>query len=792
MILNKEIEFPNIIIETVGIINSFGIDFEIFPRSSASNGGVSNEYFLLDQIIIKEDMFSEAIFGSISFFDSVYAIDQLKLTSSLDSVYFQFSDTRGQGDLQQYRILDITVSSDIASKAVHGPVGTVNHITIRFSSDSFVNKNFDTLFDSNYIGKISKNVSLSIEEKSSSTSQVPTGLTGFDSDEYTKHEALMSGFVQDMMDKFTKKDDTDADQSPQKPLKADDTYNDIWVKTENFFYPLYKIGNNLRISQLMNYICEYACYKDNPKAVNFFFWEDLDHWNFRCVESLIKDTNNYKGEYFLINKGIDENWYNVIVSMEVISDISPVKLYDGGAAFSEYIRIKPDWGYPYRGFLDSTNSLRREQITYNYKDDANKWERIAAYSPFTSFIETKYKKRQDYGTVRLSDLNYGFYSNAYNAKNLPWWNQYDFSSPNGYLGNKLALPEEAGGYDIHNKRDLFDKHPGSKEVSRIDTEYWQAQFDFCELPGAFLRTIYKDIKWALTEARTIYADAKATKIQWDVYRNTICCCDVAPPKSFFAYVWYASSISGLAGSNSILKPAMFKYFWKQVELWPRKEIDKITDTSYEIIQSESQSFHFAFISSPKFLSGEAYNLNELLNSFAPSGFENIDGISGSVDDAGKPTTNKTLTFGPGISVPYNLLPYPQSNLPDDVRKRITSYPTSYQMRAIGSYKITQRACGNYPNEGTISSVNGGLNIGNTGAAGRRVQDYFGGKIVQMYAIPSDMMQNIKGYTQSNSRGGIKQQPYMYVFDSENAHDGTCGVTSDSKNVEGCKQPTIFS
>ena len=213
MILDKEVEFPNIRINTVGIINSFNIDFEIFPRSS--DGGVSNEYFLLDQIIIKEDMFSEAIFGSISFFDSVYAIDQLKLTSSLDSVYFQFTDVRGEGDLQQYRILDITVSSDIASKAVHGPVGTVNHITIRFSSDSFVNKNFDVLFDSDYIGKISKSVTSDDEE----TPPIIETPPGFDSGDFEKHETLMSGFVQEMMNKFTKKDDTDSSSEDEKPKK---------------------------------------------------------------------------------------------------------------------------------------------------------------------------------------------------------------------------------------------------------------------------------------------------------------------------------------------------------------------------------------------------------------------------------------------------------------------------------------------------------------------------------------------------------------------------------------------
>ena len=765
MISETEIDFPNIQITNIGIVNSFDQYFDIFPRSSST--GVSDESFLLDQLIIKEDMFSEAIFGSISFFDSSYIVDQLNLTSSLDSIYFTLYE-----DYHQYRILDINVVSDLASKQVHGPIGTVNKVTIRFSSDSFINKNFDTLFDANYIGKISKTSTGTDTETESGTESAPP--PGFDEAEYQEHEAKMEGFVQHLMEKYN----SSAGTATAKPLNADDTHNDIWVKTENFFYPLFKIGNNLRISQLMNYVCEYACYKKNPKAVNFFFWEDTANWNFKCIESLLSDPNNFKGIYNLAgDRGQSENYSDTIVAMEVVSDTSPMKLYDGGAAFSEYIRVKPDWGNPYRGFVDSTNSLYREQITYNYKDDTGTniapggWKRIAKFSPFTDFILDKYKTKQDYGTVRVSDLSYGFYSNAYNAKDLPWWNQYDFSSPHGYLGDKMALSKAEGGMEIKTKRDLFDKHPGSKEVSRIDTEYWQAQFDFCELPGAFLRTIYKDIKWALTEARTIYADAKATKTEWDVYRNTICCDSASSfgPNTFYAHLWAATRITDRDHPGG-----MYQYKWKQVELWPRTEIDQITDDSYEIIQSETTPFWFVFVSSPKFLSGEAYNLNELLNSFAPTQFENSNGNTLSVDNNGNQKTFQTLTIGPGVSIPFV---DDSSGESADIRKYLTSYPSGYSMRAIGSYQITNPYCSGQSN--SASSGQDGFNIGNTGAADRNNKNYYGGKIVQMRRVPASAMKNLVGYTS----GAYMQKPYIYLFDSENVHDGKCdqvGCTGGNK------------
>ena len=717
MITDKEIDFPNIQITNIGIVNSFNRDFQIFPRNNDT--GVSDESFLLDQLIIKEDMFSEAIFGSISFFDSSYIVDQLNLTSSLDSVYFTLYN-----DYHQYRILDVNVASDLASKQVHGPVGTVNKVTIRFSSDSFINKNFDTLFDSNYIGKISKTSTGTDTESEPGTESAPIHHSLQEGAEYQEHEAKMEGFVQHLMEKYN----TTAGTGIQKPLIADSTYNDIWVKTENFFYPLFKIGNNLRISQLMNYVCEYACYKSNPKAVNFFFWEDTQKWNFKCIESLLSDPNNFKGTYNLAgDRGQSENYSDTIVSMEVISDTSPIKLYDGGAAFSEYIRVMPDWENPYRGFLDSANNLYCEQVTYNYKDDTGdntapgKWKRIANFSPFTDFILDKYKTKQDYGSVRISDLSYGFYSNTYNTKELPWWNYYDFSSPHGYLGTKMSLTKDQGGYDIQNKEGLFNKHPGAKEVSRIETEYWQAQYDFSELPGAFLRTIYKDIKWVLTKARTDYAKAKAIKTQWDVYRNIICCdSDSSSNNNFFAVLTSATEIT--PGSPG----GVYRYDWRQIELWPRSEVDKITDTSYEIIESKNIPYYFVFISSNKHAKGtNAYNLNELLNSYIPTS---------------KEKGNKTLTMGPGISVPTN-------EMSSAVRSKTTSYPKNFSMMPIGDYLISEK------DNCTPSK-------------------YYAGQIVQLQAVSSDSMLNIKGFT----TGSHKQKSKIYVFDAQNAHDGICGIT----------------
>ena len=51
--------------------------------------------------------------------------------------------------------------------------------------------------------------------------------------------------------------------------------------------------------------------------------------------------------------------------------------------------------------------------------------------------------------------------------------------------------------------------------------------------------------------------------------------------------------------------------------------------------------------------------------------------------------------------------------------------------------------------------------------------YYSGQIVQLQAVSSDSMLNIKGF----SGGSSTQKSKIYVFDAQNAHDGICGITA---------------
>jgi len=770
----------NIDFEYINIQTYIGGVFEVFPRKDTA----AEESIVFENLSITESMFAESIFGVLSIFDTSYILDQLNL-SALDYIEFKFN---GIAKIHKYKILEVSNVSDLASKQVHGPAGSVNKIIINFASDEYVFKNFSTSLDQNFIGKISGVSGGSV------TKVVPNG---FNAEDYDSAEKEMTadnkglGFVQLIMDN---KHQT---SWSKKPLEADGTYNDVWIKPEAFLYPYNKTSNNLRVSQIMNYLCEYACYVDNKNAVNFFFWEDLDKWNFKCIESLVGLSANNIGVYNLSGvKGSNERLNDTILSMEVISDISPIKLFDSGSMWSQYIRVVPDWSNPYRGFIDTSSCLIKQEIQYNYAKDRKSIKSIAPYPPVSDKVLEEIKNLKEYSTTRMSDFNYGFYEFPYNSIKTPWWNYQDFYvnlySELGISGSSESAGSTAGLKQIteKDKRNLFDVVKHAKEPARLETEYWQSQFDFSELPGAFLNRIYKKIKWPLTEARWNYAEAKKLKTKWGVYKNIICCDSMSgsAPSDFFALIYKADKIYGgdgntFQGSRNgityINEPGVtyvndpsgiYAYWWKEVEFWPRAEIADILSTSSEILEFESgktagHPFPFVFVSSPTSLQGgytasdvfikgatvgytgpdnRAYNLSEILNTGIPKEFESSNSYT-------------TITMNPGVSSPLKI--------DSEQRKSFTSYPNKYQMMPIGKFRVVDDVCPEFSNNGTVIPFANNQN--NTSGM------YYGGRIVQMKVISSDNLTFMRGFTADQKFPLKKQRPFIFMFDADNTHDGLC-------------------
>jgi hypothetical protein len=686
------ISFPNI--TGLSIIVS---GLEIFPRDA----NFENETVLFDKLVIDEDMFAESIFGSVEIYDSspnlsyINTIDYANLGEIVIKMY---------GDTFYFDLVDIQILTDLASKKLVGPDGRPTKVIVRFASKLFLYKNFNTTYYEDFIGKISF---------TGDTNTTETFVEGID---LPKSGEGMAGFVQDIL--YSK-------ANANKPLNADPTFNDIWYKHDPTFYPWSKSGNTSRLSQILNYVAEYACYAYNPNAVNFFFWEDLYSYNFKCIETLSQQPIGVT-----FTPSLDENDANAIVSFEVINNISPSKLFDSGAFVGEYLRTKPKWDDIYSDFLDSSGQLNKVLYTYDYGTEGIKWAKISA-TPMINYpgaLST---------TVRISDNNFGYYSNAYNSPDSVWWNYYD--NYNGYIGDDST----------------------SVEPDRLEMKYWKSQFDFCELPGSWLKKIYRTIKWPLIENRQRYAYQKRLKKKWEVYKNSVCC-ERPIPETFFAVLTNAEKIHGSVGAN-LTAPIIEKdsggvwaYEWTEVEFWPRDQVGAVLEDSvYKVIEFEDNSFPFVFIrpqgaaqgmapptpNIEEFPDTRAYNLNEILNSRIPSQLE-TQGF-------------KTLMMNPGISDGLGIT---------GAKKTVSSYPKNFAMMPVGKFRIISDKCPpNFAFSGTF--------------AGRDTEFYFGGRIVQMYRIPKQTLTGIQGITLATSNIITRKTSIptdnLYLFDVENGHDGLC-------------------
>lgn len=743
------VTFPNIAGLKVKISN-----LEVYPRQA----NFENETILLSNVTIEEDMFAESVVGSVELMDPSPNLAYTNLISLNDPVTISFD-----GNTFKFVIVDINIVSDLASKKVIGPDGAPRKVIVRFASDSFLNLNYNFVLYEDFIGKISAANSDAddFQDQQKVMAYVPGVNIPKASQILGSDYIPLQGFLQ-------------AKVAPalDKPLKADPTFNDLWLKHDATHYPYSKLGSSVRLSQIMNYICEYACDLYNPNAVNFFFWEDLFGWNFRSIEGIMtkdyKDTDNVDLPYF--TPLFDENNKGAIVSFEVINAVTPSKLKNAGAYLSEYIRIKPLWENTYNFVVDTAANLSKRRYIYNYKTDSDRWAKIASKPINKNFIGISGAQSD---TLRITDNNYGYYNtNPYNQKETPWWNFYE-------------------DYSIYANTGVAKQQP-----DRLEKEFWQSQFDFCELPGDYLNIIYFDIKWNEDrwQATRQYAYYKRLKAEWETYKNNICC-ERKQPETFFALLTKAQKIYGGNGETFSVyieserqskkvkmtddAGGIWAYEWTEVEFWPRKEADKIPKTKtgqkwsdYSIIEFQDNSFPFVFLKpkggmqgiGPKgagYVDTRAYNLNEILNSRIPKEFENVS------LETGQKGFPYTLIINPGIT---DTLGYTGSAAG---KTEYNSYPKNFRMMPVGKFRVLGSQCP--PNSEDYGIE--GVTTGN-----KETYFYQGGRIVQMYRIPKETLTAIQGKTLTNDivsgptdyekvpRKGIEN---LYVFDVENAHDGLC-------------------
>ena len=83
-------------------------------------------------------------------------------------------------------------------------------------------------------------------------------------------------------------------KGPEEP-NIEETGNNIYYVPDQGDYSVLRKDGEQRPFELIGQLAENAINKDNPNAVNFYFWQSIDKkWNFRSIESLIQNKEIFQ------------------------------------------------------------------------------------------------------------------------------------------------------------------------------------------------------------------------------------------------------------------------------------------------------------------------------------------------------------------------------------------------------------------------------------------------------------------------------------------------------------------
>ena len=504
--------------------------------------------------------------------------------------------------------------------------------------------------------------------------------------------------------------------SSQEPMDIEPTSNSIWLKGNNATYPAGRRTPHLELGRLINYVVESSVSESNPSAVNYMFWQDLNKWHFRSIDSLINlqtSPRTYK-----INT--DKNGKDVILNFRISKLLDQSELINCDAYKSFYTHVEPNHDDPYTDYMPVNDKLKRERIDYDYTIDYDSWSHIESNPVLPDFLQYENVN----GNEIHDDINGWFSVDEYNDQN---------PTKLDYYGN--------------------DNHKNTMKC-------WQTNFDQTDLDYELLKKIRTNVIIPAKTNYDLYVKKRLLKEKWNVYKYSLCCDKQtiagAPGGSGSRILGYITGFERFeeedeATETNVRPRDVWKYNWVPVEMWPREEVSNLSDLesgiTYEIVAEEGP---FTIIKMPteEGVTLEAWNLNELNNEWLPGG----------VDD--EPYLDQTYQ-GPGYNVLNQV--FQQGGLGGDEIDGIPEQVKSQYYIPIGGELVFNTG---YLNPETPDNSNTPLNLTIVNESYIRVK----GQVVELFELPTDL--SIIGKTGAEgSTAGPSES--IYVFNAENAVDGNC-------------------
>lgn len=307
--------------------------------------------------------------------------------------------------------------------------------------------------------------------------------------------------------------------SASKEMDIEPTFNSIWNKTEQAGYPYGKFSAKPHLMQYMNYLAENSVSEDNASAANYLFWQDLDQWHFRSIDSLIR--NGTVKPYKVDPTSFSDK--DTITSFTFSKKINQKELLNSPAFKSFYTHVCPAYYDSYANYMTTKDKLIRSSVSYDYFDDYDKWSHLEGYQ----LLPDKLNNDNSTG-VSVFDSFYGFFN----------INEYNDPSP-----TKLDY--------------------STSTTDKNTTHSWQTMFDQTDLSIDPLKIIKSDVFSADNlDLINQYASKRLLKEKWNVYKYSICCEDQPTPDEKEQV-----GLGMIVGYDTFNNNESYRYRVAPVEIW---------------------------------------------------------------------------------------------------------------------------------------------------------------------------------------------------------------------------------
>jgi len=372
-------------------------------------------------------------------------------------------------------------------------------------------------------------------------------------------------------------------------LDTEETLNYVWIRPKTISSPTLKRLENMNFLQMLNYCKDYAVSAENPNAVNYFFWHDLDGWHFKSADKMLYEVANADDES-LVNKQISTNIPDKdrIYKFDVISDFNEYEAISNKLLYSYYYRIEPDYiSSVYARLMDDREKYNTKKIVYNYAKMFNNIYKVEPGSLYPLKTEEELNLLEN-ESLRINDVQYG------------WLNSRAFNDNDSVrsillLGNELFGSSGASGasgesgpneepkpltYSLFEdeEEDGISGESKDYDLAHFDAyepKKWQEMFDCVSLDAEPLKKIIEEIKLPTFEAKKKYRDKLAYKEQWNIYKYSVCC-TVGDEES-------DDGIMAVIKNARVIGKSIYRYSWHEVVFVPKIELANFAGATFEVL-----------------------------------------------------------------------------------------------------------------------------------------------------------------------------------------------------------------